>query len=824
MNTNINVAHHRKSDGAIQTVFEHCFETAKIARSNAEKFGLANMGEICGLLHDLGKNSKQFQDYIKSAIGLIEQDADNYVDSTANKGKIDHSTSGAQYIWNKFNNGDKINKLASNIIALCICSHHSGLIDCINPEGLDLFGKRMNKSYDTTNFVETVENVEIEIINKVDTIFNSIEFKNEIKNITNFVYSDLQSTKSGITANFKLGLIVKILFSCLIDADRIDSCNFEFPNKASIRNNGYYLNWDILIKKLDNKISSFKQDSAVNKIRNDVYLQCKNASQRDVNIYQLTVPTGGSKTFSSMAFALQHAKKHNLKRIIYVAPYTAIIDQNADDMRKIFEQDNEFGSVMLEVHSNILPTKETWKTKLLSENWDAPIIFTTFVKLLNILFSSGTSDARIMHQLSESVIIIDEVQSTPIRVVHMFNNAMNFLSKFCNSTIVLCTATQPPLGNVNVGLGSICFPTNREIMNDVQNLFNSLKRVQTYDMTRKEEWDIEDMADLLKKEFEISGNVLVITNTKNCAKELYLRCKNSFQGDVYHLSTSMCPAHRMKIISEIKSKLINKQPIVCISTQLIEAGINIDFGTVIRHIAGLDSITQAAGRCNRDGKLSCGRLIIVNPEQNQVYKKAMEKLPDILKSISATERVLREFKNNPNRFENDLIGVKSLNKFYEYYYYNRADDMKYSVVPSSLINRNGDLLSLLSDNKLSVDSYKQQNNSCSPYNINQSFSTASKIFEAIDSSAEGVIVPFEEGIEYINKLCSSKDDIEIKKILRKCQRFSVNLFPNQKEKLLKKNCIKETQPQSGIMYVVPQNYSLEFGVTSDSIPMPSLII
>ncbi|MGH2569316.1 MAG: CRISPR-associated helicase Cas3', partial [Bacteroidota bacterium] len=326
--------------------------------------------------------------------------------------------------------------------------------------------------------------------------------------------------------------------------------------------------------------------------------QCFEYSSKSSGLYQLTVPTGGGKTLASLRFALHHASKHEMDRIFYVIPYTSIIDQNAEEVKKILEDKDAkgkfLGRVVLEHHSNLTPDEETRRQNLLSENWDAPIVFTTQVQFLETLFGSGTQSARRMHQLANSVIIFDEVQTIPVRCVHMFNVALRFLVHNCGSTVVLCTATQPLLDKVEPAQRSLTIPPEYRMMQNEKELFAKLKRVKVHDRRRAGGWSEEDVTELAGQELHKMGSVLIIVNTKNSARSLYQQL-SARPTDTYHLSTNMCPAHRLGVLNAVKQRLSNKQPVVCVSTQLIEAGVDIDFGSVIRYLAGLDSITQAAG-------------------------------------------------------------------------------------------------------------------------------------------------------------------------------------------------------------------------------------
>ena len=451
----------------------------------------------------------------------------------------------------------------------------------------------------------------------------------------------------------------------------MSTADFENPEDAKLRYLGNYPDWQKLIDCFEQM--SFEIKNEIDQKRCKISSSCRQRASDKQGLYYLTVPTGGGKTFSSLRFALHHAKRHKLDRIIYVIPYTSIIDQNASEVAKIF---NDIAKeIVLEHHSNLVPEKDTWRNRVLSENWDAPIVFTTSVQLLETLFAGGTRSARRMHQLAKSVIIFDEIQTLPIKTVHMFNNAINFLINICSSTVIFCTATQPLLHGVEPSKGAAPYSDAMEIV-DYPPLFDALKRVVVQDCLKSGGWTEEDLTERVKVLLHDKGSVLVVTNTKTNAKRLY-ESFNSLTENVFHLSTNMCPKHRKEILGKVLECLdpLDSKSVVCVSTQLIEAGVDVDFGAVIRCLAGLDSIAQAAGRCNRNGRhKDLGIVQIVN-----LCKENLDKLPEIREAQDVTLRILNEYKNNPAAFDKDIIGYKAMKRFYEYFFYKRAHEMSYPV-------------------------------------------------------------------------------------------------------------------------------------------------
>jgi CRISPR-associated endonuclease/helicase Cas3 len=820
------VAHVRKKDKKIQTLQQHLTNVSMITGEFTKKIDLKEIGEVLGLLHDVGKGSQEFQNYIGSATGIIPEKSEKWVDTSTLKGKIDHSTAGAQIIHKSMQIDYEGTKQA---LSLCIASHHSGLIDCLTPDGQNSFLKRIEKEENTAHTEESW--------NKLPEIKNRVEqlLATNLDRQLSIVFDKFEMDKDTIPAQeskeFKYGLLERCLLSCLIDADRLDTADFESPSNYRIRNYGNYHHWDELISRLDQKLKEFKGNAdknEVDELRQEVSQSCFEYSSKQKGIFQLTVPTGGGKTLSSLRFALNHAKAHGMDRIFYIIPYTSIIDQNADEVRKILEdkdvKGNYLNKVVLEHHSNIIDERdeqngndeESWLYKkrrsLLSENWDAPIVFTTQVQFLEALFGSGTRGARRMHQLLNSVIIFDEVQTIPVKVVKMFNAALQFLTEAGESSIVLCTATQPLLDKVDPVEQALNI--DGKIISDEKKLYEKLKRVKVFDERKTGiGWSEDEIAELVNKELDAKGSVLVIVNTKNSAKSLYDLISLNKDAITYHLSTRMCPVHRLETIDKIKVKLENKEAVICVSTQLIEAGVDIDFGAVIRYHAGLDSIAQAAGRCNRNGRQknahgekTLGHVHIVNPE-----KENIDRLEDIKEGASITGRVLREFDQAPDKYENDRIGLNAMKQYYQYYFFSRRKIMDYYLPSSSSIGREESLFNLLSLNKTATNRHYKNTNGSIPF-FRQSFLTASKEFKAIDSPTRGVIVPYDEkGEKIVSELCSAFELEKQYGLLKEAQRYSINLYSHEFNALYKEGIIQEVQQESGICYLNKQYYSEETG-------------
>lgn len=815
---------HVRSDQQRQYLAAHLHGVARLAAEFADKFGLSSQGELIGLLHDLGKYSAAFQAYIQSATNLLKQDEDEeFVDAAGLKGKIDHSTSGAQFIWQHLAEKDALSQIAGQVLALCIASHHSGLIDCLTSlpgkPAEDGFTQRMGKPDSKTNLKETLSKADPALLAEARRLLSlpqtTSAFQLWIKQVFDQAPGDTPEAKrTSPVVQQQIGLLVRALFSCLIDADRIDTADFEHPGRARRRLRGNYTPWETLIARLESHLANFTPTQPIDALRQDISRHCLDAAARETGIYTLTVPTGGGKTLASLRFALHHAQKHGLDRVIYVIPFTSIIDQNAEVVRKILEPEGvEAGSVVLEHHSNLTPEDQTWRSKILSENWDAPVVYTTMVQLLETLFGAGTRGARRMHQLANAVLVFDEIQSLPVRCVHLFNNAMNFLADHCRSTVVLCTATQPLLDQVDAAKGAIRIPPGNEIICDVRQLFDDLKRVEVVNLRKPGGWSQEDIAALAREQVETVGSCLVIVNTKKAAQALYRLSRSHPDTAVFHLSTSMCPAHRKARLDAIRSRLEANPPLptLCFSTQLIEAGVDVDFAIVIRYAAGLDSIAQAAGRCNRNGRLDCGKVYVVNPRDED---ENLSKLPDILIGREKAKRVLDDYDADPEKFGSNRIGPEAMAWYYKNYFFDRAKEMGYPVSANTL-GRDDTLLNLLSDNTLAVGDYKRSKRQAPARFLRQSFMSAARAFKAIDTPTRGVIVPHGEvGKALIAELCAAYMPDKEFELLRRAQQYSVNILPHQLEALSRANAVHEIQDGTGILYLVDtRRYSEEFGLS-----------
>ena len=806
------IAHIRKSDQKPQPLQTHLTEAAAIAKLLATKLNLEQAGELLGLMHDFGKYSQKFQNYIRRVnnIGFnFDQD-----DEDSFKGG-DHSTAGAQWVYRKlrkFGAAQGIGELFGQMLGLCIASHHGeGLIDCLDGEGNPKWIERFNKTDELTHLAECEQNADEAVQQKARELVGENLIRSLLKAVKPILSDPASNDK---IKEFYLGCLTRFLFSCLIDADRINSSDFEREAQKEVRRLTEKPDWRPAIDKLETHLAGFENRYPIDEIRRKISDDCLKRASDSQSIYTLTVPTGGGKTLSSLRYALHHAQKHHLDRIIYIIPYTSIIDQNAQAVREILGED-----WVLEHHSNLEPEKQSWQDKLLSENWDKPIVFTTMVQFLDAWFGGGIRGARHIHPMTNAVLIFDEIQTLPVKCVHLFCNVLNWLTAFGKSTAVLCTATQPLLGESGLqnfpegkresiaARGLLKQPAHAEIMGtneQREELYKKLSRVEIRFNEKAGGWNVEEAGTFLLEQFQTTPSCLFIVNTKKWAQELYQYCQrqNVPSEALFHLSTHQCAAHRKAIFDTIKGRLKNKQPVICISTQLIEAGVDISMACVIRALGGLDSIAQAAGRCNRHGeKEGKGQVWVLNLQEQDFTRI----LPDIQAGKTHAERVFRDFAGQ------DILQPAAMERYFGYYFYQRSDEMSYSVKNSAT----GSLLDWLSDNALNP--YGEENNKrrkLLPL-LMQSFKSAGRAFQAIDAPTRAVIVPYGEGEKLIAKLCGEWDPKEMYDAKKKAQRYSVNVFPNVWDKLQKENALHETIEDSGIYYLDERYYNNEFGLSLD---------
>jgi len=682
---------------------DHLAAVAARTAQFAARFQARDWGHLAGLWHDTGKYSAAFQAYLHKENGF-EAHLEQY------KGRVDHSTAGAQHAV-------AVVKPWGRLLAYVIAGHHAGLADASgSASSLD---ERLDKN------IEPYTAAPPEVLD-ADEPLNPPPLAIDQGDETRGDETRGDETRGA----FQVALFTRMLFSCLVDADYLATEAFMDAGKSADRpTNDVSLQsiLDLLDSYLGN-LSANSEPTDVNKRRSEVLAACREASELSPGLFSLTVPTGGGKTLASLAFALRHAVTHGLSRVIYAIPFTSIIDQTAGVFREVLGELGE--EVVLEHHSNVDPDAqhETKRSRLAAENWHAPLVVTTNVQLFESLFAARTSQCRKLHNLVASVIILDEAQTLPVELLKPCLAVLRELVTDYRCSIVLCTATQPALtrrDGFSIGLENV-----REIVPKPQRLYDQMKRVRVRHLGATSD------SELVEQLGELSS-FLCIVNTRAHASTLYRSLREpADDGDgLFHLSTLMCGEHRGQVITEIRERLKDKRPCRVVSTQLIEAGVDVDFPVVFRAMTGLDSIAQAAGRCNREGRRPSGNVFVFEPTD--------VKLRGYLAQVASTAReVMPDF--------DDLLDPAAIERYFELHYWSQG-----SVHGWDKLNVMG----------------------CFPKPLQEfafDFRTAAERFRMIEDVSRSIFVPCgEAGSGLINQLY---DDGPSRKLLRRLQRFTVNVF------------------------------------------------
>ncbi|MCD7761407.1 MAG: CRISPR-associated helicase Cas3', partial [Clostridiales bacterium] len=524
--------------------------------------------------------------------------------------------------------------------------------------------------------------------------------------------------------------------------------------------------WADCLARVEQKLDGLPHDSEIDQARREISARCKAGATLPSGVLRLNAPTGGGKTLASLRYALAHAEAAGKRRIIFVSPLLTILDQNAKVIRDYVQDD----SLILEHHSNLVREESIPdrldERELLMENWDAPIIITTLVQLLNTLFSGKMGAVRRFQALCGSIIVIDEVQTVPVKLLSLFTLAVNFLAEFCQATVVLCSATQPTMEQTAHPLHS---PV-RELLPYDPALWAVFRRTELRDGGSA---SLDEIADLSRELLEEADSLLVVCNKKDEAQSLFHSLKD-VDGDCFHLSAAMCPAHRQDVLQALNVSLEHREAgkTLCVATQVVEAGVDISFARCLRLAAGMDSAVQTAGRCNRNGEAGPGAVAPVVVVQCKGEK--LGNLPDIQRGKDATLDLFHAFRRKPERFGNDLASDASIQYYYQQLYARMPVGAQDG--PVAVKDQTFTLFSLLSQNESLLPDERP------PYYFQQAFRLAGSLFEVFDEDSIDVIVPYGEGKELIDKLNSSRAGHDLayaKQLLQQAKPYSVSLYRYQ---------------------------------------------
>ena len=684
---------HSSPDGRTQLFYDHATTVSQLSSDFAAEFDAANEAGVIGLLHDIGKCSPAGQRRINGGTDRVE-----------------HAAAGAEVLGNSWRKNP-----FGYLLAYCVAGHHAGL-----PDG--------GVSTDTEDRATLCAKLSRQTKRNFDYSPYEEALAQPVLAISPF-HLERAKQYPGFSYTFR----TRMLFSCLVDADFLDT--EAFMNNTKLRC-GIGDPLPILFERLQTKLASFGvPQNAVAEKRKQVQQDCLRAAEQPRGLFTLTVPTGGGKTLSSLAFALKHALENGLRRVIYVIPYTSIIDQTAAVFREVLGEQN-----VLEHHHNVnydsSEDRETDPRVLATENWDAPVIVTTNVQFFESLFANRTSRCRKLHNIANSVLIFDEAQMLPLNLLLPCVRAIEELVRNHRCTAVLCSATQPALRRYFDESVEM-----REITSSPEELYRALRRVRFEHAGR-----LDDAA--LLERLQQQNQVLCVVNTKLQAQTLFEGLPG--EGN-YHLSTLMTPTHRRRILAEIRERLTNHLSCRVISTSLIEAGVDVDFPTVYRQEAGLDSAVQAAGRCNREGKRNADDSVVSVFQPEEQYET---KLPHSLKLPITVARIVQSN-------HSDIAAPDAIHDYFQRYFNFRGE----SLDQKGIVKQLNDGLA----NGLSFP-----------------FASIAEQFRVIESPTRTVLIPNDDGAnpEARSLIAALRNGARSRELIRKAGLHSVSVYPKQFELLL----------------------------------------
>lgn len=785
------IAH--KYNDRLQSVDEHCKNVAKVSSCINKIEYLDNIIKLIGEVHDVGKYSEKFQKYI------LEGDV-------SKRGSVKHSI-GSGLIFDDLDINNIYYSIAKELINNVVMCHH-GIDDFVSPNDFRVRQEdritEFRKNYDCNSIRKCFFDKQM---SKSEFEEKTINICKDIEKMFTIIREDFHDMQGMTECKFYVNMIARYLMSLLIDADSMDAENFE-KEKDFVPDANMQELWNKFSENLINKLNTFENKTLIDDLRSEISNKCFEVSKDEKsNIYRLAVPTGMGKTLSSLRFAIEKCRRKNKDHIFYIAPFNSILEQNSKELQKVVGKDN-----VLEHHCNVIHDRnektgdETYECKI--KNWDSPVIATSAVQFLNCLFGGRREDIRRFHTLSNSVIIIDEIQFLPIKCTYIFNLAINFLSKICGTDIVLCSATQPPLDELTYKI-------------DAKNIIDNIEQLpirvtpHLIDNTFKNE---DEFTDFIKDKIDL--NCLIIVNTKKCALKIYKKLSREFSDyKVYYLSTNMCAEHRNDILEKhIKKALKNNEKVICVSTQLIEAGVDISFQTVVRSMCGMDSIIQSCGRCNRNDEYA--------PNKGQLYIvrfwdefENLGSLEDIKCGKGKSQNVFHYFKKKIKENSEYIFSKEVMDEYYNEYFSSRRGEMTYPINNSKF---KSSILELLSVNTNDCHNEFVRQNKIEPF-MTQAPKTAGREFEVIEGGEkEDFIVYYKDSGKLIAELYADKNTSEKMDIIKKLQRYTVSLYENEYKRLdYEPRYLTENY---SVNILSERNYNEIFGVSSEENNSETMII
>lgn len=767
----------------VQPVQDHCRNTAHRASACLRPAGLAQVGYLAGLLHDQGKFTKTYAQYLERAAA----------GEPVRRGSVVHAHGAARFLLERFHNADAFSSyqdMTAELLAYAVGAHH-GLFDCVDEQHQLGFVRRLE--WDDELYQASCREFLSQCAGpaEIDALFAKAQLELEP------VYGWIGGRDSNEEIFFYLGLLARLVLSAVIEGDRWDTARWMDGRPSPPPPSP---DWTQLLQRVEKRLGRFSRDTPMQQARCEISQRCRQAAEQKGGLYRLHVPTGGGKTLSSLRFALAHAARNKNARIIFTSPLLSILDQNAEILRTYIGDDR----LVLEHHSNVIQDKPDGggldPKELMCENWDAPIIITTLVQLLDTLFHGRTTCIRRFQALCRCILVIDEVQTVPTRMLTLFNLAVNFLVQVCGATVVLCSATQPCLETADHPiLGS-----PPELVSYDPTLWAPFRRTQLLDGgTRR----LEEIPDFIRARLEGTSSLLVICNLKTQARFLYRQLQQ--QGlACFHLSAAMCQAHRKEVLQRMQRALQASREggpkVLCVSTQVIEAGVDVSFGSVIRLTAGMDNVIQAAGRCNRNGESADpARVYLLTCSDENLCR-----LREIEDAKTATLQLLSAFHRHPARFSEDLASDASITCYYKNLYGGMAQGAQdYPIKGGTSLF---DLLSVNEKNAAGRPGMER-------FGLHQAFKQAGSAFQVFDQETTDVLVPYGKGAELINELGAravQQEPAQQRELLKKVRPFTVSLYQFQKELLEKQGGLR-AYLDGALLVLTPDFYDKETGLTPE---------
>lgn len=770
-----------------QRLKAHIEGTAAYAKEEGERLGIGQICELIALLHDQGKYSDGFQIYIK-------EDPEK-----RKKGSVNHTSAGAEVLVERYGqNKDSSMRMLTELLAYAITAHH-GFYDMVDQDGQDMYGERLKK----------IEPAELQIIWsrwQKDMGLNEKALAERVRG----AYLQFQNvflravSEWGIRDKgepfFYAGCLERLLLSIQIDADWTDTAlalgdgENVIPMESGEIYPAAWQNYLHYIEALNRKVECrelSEKERTIFALRGQMQEECLDFTRHGPGIYRLSMPTGAGKTLSSLGYALKLAaesqrQKEQIKHIFYVSPFLSITEQNADVIKSVVG-DSRW---VLEHHSNVVNVEED--KHQFDTAWKEAIICTTMVQFLNTLFSEKKKSIRRFHQLKHAIVIVDEVQSLPVKTIHTFNLMMNFLQKVCHTTVILCTATQPTL-DATVIKRKLLYSSPPDMIAGVDDKFMQFERVEI-SCELQDKKTLEGLGEEVKEAFATARSILVILNRKQTVAEFYDYMREQLADtDIYYLTTNLCARHRSDRIAEIKKNLNDREKkVLIVSTSLIEAGVDLSLECVFRSLAGLDSVAQAAGRCNRNGELERGKVTVFELKGDEPGRY----MDELLVAGQKTREIVYGHGRQGER--ESIISPRWMERYYEIFYGELHNKMDFNLKAS---HKGETVYQLLSGGFSGGKSGRI---------LKQAFLTAGREYQIIADEGITVVVPYGEGAGLIGRL-EDGEGANVKAIVRKAQRYTVSIYGYQVEELKCSGIIRECPFLPGVY--IAAGYEEEKGLT-----------